>query len=167
MKRRGGHVFVVGVATAAAASLFAGSASSAGLKPTRVVAQAIVAQVGPTSPSDPTPTSWATVQIDVRAYDFDPSTPTCSTCPTGDLGWAEVSKVDPNDTRPAFVASGPINWVDVDPVFRNRATVSVGGVFISLVDGDTYGADPDSVRIGSFLGGSAEGTVLSGNVRIT
>ncbi len=163
----GKRIFVVGIATATAASLLVGTSASAAPKPARVVANATVAQVGPTSPIDLTPTAWATVQIDVKAYDIDPSVPICSSCPTADLGWAEVSKVDPSDPRPAFVASGPINWVDLDPDFRNRASVSVGSVLISLVDGDTYGNEQDSVRIGSFLGGSAQGTVLNGNIRIT
>lgn len=167
MTRAVGRTLVVGIATAVVASLFASAGASAGVKPTRVVAQAVVAQTGPTSPTDPTPTDWATVRIDVKAYDIDPSDPVCSTCPTGDLGWAEVSKEDPNDPRPAFVASGPINWVDLDPAVPKRASVSVGTILITLVDGNPSAGEPDSVRIGSFLGGSAQGTLLQGHIRIT
>ncbi len=166
MKRTAGRIFVIGVATGIVASLVAVAPSAAGSKPTRVAAQAVVAQTGPTSPTDPTPTDWATVQIDVKAYDIDPTEPVCSTCPTGDLGWADVFKLDPNDPRPAFVVSGPIHWVDLDPAVPNQASVSVGSLLITLVDGGP-GPDQDSVRIGSFLGGAVQGTLLQGNIRIT
>ncbi|MDQ3672031.1 MAG: hypothetical protein M3364_06290 [Actinomycetota bacterium] len=161
--------------------LCAGTSLASNPKGEGVFVNAIVEQVGPIPPGSPgpSPIGWATVHVKVTAEDVDPSVPSCSSCPTADTGWIEITEVYPDDPRPALVISAPVNWVHIN--LDGSATVQAGMCGYTFVDGGAPGneavgpAGPgglvptrDSMSIGCFAGlrGRVNGSLIGGNIRI-
>ena len=133
----------------------------------RLSADVQVAQVGPASRFDPTPTNYPPARIRVKAIDVDPSPPICSTCPTADVGSLVY------DAPGYAFRKSPIDWIDVQA--DGSVVVSADGFSYLFVDGGKPGREEigppgptgvaptlDSVTVGDFAG---VGPLLEGWVR--
>lgn len=165
-----------------ALALTTSTAQSTNPKPTRVFINAIVEQVGPREPNDPTPglRSLATVHVKLTAVDVDPSPPVHGPAfPTADTGWLTITKLNPNDPRDALEFSLPVDWVELGPG-PGQATISAWTLLLFVRDGGSPGNEVvgppgpgglaptrDSILINFFPSGDQfPGSLRGGTIRI-
>jgi hypothetical protein len=120
--------------------LMGSAAASADTKPTRVFANVVAEQVWVSAPNNPffqEPFRMARVHVKLTAYDVDPAPPPCRECQTADTGILEVTRIDPNDSRPGTELTLEINsvWVPAP----GTTLVDVGGDLWIFVDGGSPG----------------------------